>query len=241
MLVAALALALPLAAAFAPATPLAVSARASRATMTMEYIPDGLSKAEWQKIKAREASARAGLGKIGARGFKSRSMASWQEAYERGETGHLMPVDPAKVKRGEIALKDVPYMQRGGSWDNEDLVRGGGRFGGKFGGRKGWEKTGFGGITGYNDGKAKKLKANKYDEMFNSGGNFAGGKNMMKMDWKSGYAKVFGVANLEVSPEMSDAQMWQKAGAVKGGIKKAGAKLDAKQMERAQKKGWFGR
>ena len=54
-------------------------------------------------------------------------------------------------------------------------------------------------------------------------------------------AKVFGVANLEVNPEMSDAQMWQKAGAVKGGIKKAGAKLDAKQMERAQKKGWFGR
>ena len=226
------------AAAFAPPT---APARAS--TALSAYVPDGMTAAQWEAVKKKEKAAKAkkNFGVGGARGFKSRSMASWQEAYERGETGHLMPVDPAKVKRGEIALKDVPYMQRGGSWDNEDLVRGGGRFGGKFGGRKGWEKTGFGGITGYNDGKAKKLKANKYDEMFNSGGNFAGGKNMMKMDWKSGYAKVFGVANLEVSPEMSDAQMWQKAGAVKGGIKKAGAKLDAKQMERAQKKGWFGR
>ena len=120
------------------------------------YVPDGMTAAQWEAVKKKEKAAKAkkNFGVGGARGFKSRSMASWQEAYERGETGHLMPVDPAKVKRGEIALKDVPYMQRGGSWDNEDLVRGGGRFGGKFGGRKGWEKTGFGGITGYNDGKA---------------------------------------------------------------------------------------
>ena len=229
----------------APAAALIPAAQTSAATSTKlyGYVPSGMSKEEWAKIQKKEKDAKKGknFGVGGARGFRSRSMASWQEAYEAGETGHLMPVDPAKVKRGEIALKDVPYMQRGGSWDNEDLVRGGGRFGGKLGGRKGWEKTGFGGITGFNDGKAKKLKANRYDEMFNNGGTFKGGKNMVKMDWKSGYAKVFGVADLSVSPEMSDAQMWQKAGAVKGGIKKAGAKLDAKDMAANRKKGWFGR
>merc|ERR1712118_415171 len=46
------------------------------------------------------------------------------------------------VRKGKIALKDVPYMQRGGAWDNSDLK-----------GKKGWMKTGFG-MTAFNDGKA---------------------------------------------------------------------------------------
>ena len=34
-----------------------------------------------------------------------------------------MPVFFAKEKlaRGEIKLQDIPYMQRGGSWDNSDV------------------------------------------------------------------------------------------------------------------------
>mmetsp|Transcript_42910 Transcript_42910/g.100735 ORF Transcript_42910/g.100735 Transcript_42910/m.100735 type:complete len:95 (+) Transcript_42910:256-540(+) len=50
-------------------------------------------------------------------------MQSFQEAMERGEATHLMPVFNAKQKiaRGEIKQEDVPYMQRGGKWDNSDI------------------------------------------------------------------------------------------------------------------------
>ena len=52
-------------------------------------------------------------------------MTSFQYALERGEAKHLMPVDPERWRRGEIALKDVPYMQRGGggttrTWPEEE-------------------------------------------------------------------------------------------------------------------------
>ena len=198
----ALALVLPPAAAFAPATPLAASVRASRATMTMEYIPDGLSKAEWQKIKGKEASARAGLGKIGARGFKSRSMESFQKAMEAGEAKHLLPVFDAKKKvaRGELRTEDIPYMQRGGSWDNSDV--------------KG----------------AKKKRWLKED------------KEYKERDFQS--ASIFGGENLPWNQKkpasrgrnvMTDEQMWQKAGAVRGGIKQAGAKID---VTKVKKTGW---
>ena len=63
------------------------------------------------------------MGKLGPRGFKSRSFQSFQEALERGEAKHLMPVLNAeeRVKKGEIRREDIPYMQRGGSWDNSDV------------------------------------------------------------------------------------------------------------------------
>lgn len=50
------------------------------------------------------------------------SIFRWQ-ALERGETGHLMPVFNAKerVKKGELKVEDIPYMQRGGNWDNSDV------------------------------------------------------------------------------------------------------------------------
>ena len=85
-------------------------------------------------------------------------MASFMRAQERGEAEHLFPVDPAKVRTGEIPLKDVPYMQRGGSWTNSDLTGKG----------KGWMNTGFG-MYAFNDGKAKTAKANKFDKMYNPG------------------------------------------------------------------------
>lgn len=60
---------------------------------------------------------------MGPKGFKSRSFQSFQEALERGETTHLMPVMNAKerVKKGELKPEDIPYMQRGGAWDNSDV------------------------------------------------------------------------------------------------------------------------
>jgi len=50
-------------------------------------------------------------------------MQSFQEALERGEAAHLMPVFNARdrIKKGEIRAEDVPYMQRGGNWDNTDI------------------------------------------------------------------------------------------------------------------------
>jgi len=44
------------------------------------------------------------------REFKSRSMQSFQEALERGEAEHLMPVFNAKQKiaRGELRQEDIP-------------------------------------------------------------------------------------------------------------------------------------
>jgi hypothetical protein len=82
------------------------------------YVPDGLTKEQWAKIQKKERETKAGLGNLGPRGFKSRSMQSFQEALERGEAAHQLPMFNAKQKlaRGEIKLEDIPYMQRGGSW-----------------------------------------------------------------------------------------------------------------------------
>ena len=54
---------------------------------------------------------------MGPKGFKSRSMQSFQEALERGEAEHLLPVFNAKQKiaSGQLKEEDIPYMQRGES------------------------------------------------------------------------------------------------------------------------------
>lgn len=86
--------------------------------MTMEYIPSGMSKAQWKKIKdAEKAGKGKDLGKVGITSFKSRSFADWQKAGGI----NLFPVDPNSVK----SEKDLPYMQRaGGSADGADLKGG---------------------------------------------------------------------------------------------------------------------
>jgi hypothetical protein len=89
------------------------------------YVPAGLSFAEYQKIKdADKRKVGKNLGALGPRGFKSRSMQSWQEAYELGLTEHsIAPFGYREaLKKGQIKKKDVPYMVRGGSWDNSDVV-----------------------------------------------------------------------------------------------------------------------
>ena len=78
------------------------------------------------------------------------------QALEDGNAKHLMPVNPDKVRKGLIPLRDVPYMQRGGSWDNTDLK-----------GKKGWQLTGFG-MKAFNDGQAKEMKLNQVSVLFSS-------------------------------------------------------------------------
>mmetsp|Transcript_3813 Transcript_3813/g.11855 ORF Transcript_3813/g.11855 Transcript_3813/m.11855 type:complete len:229 (-) Transcript_3813:261-947(-) len=212
---------LPLASAFvAPAGHTA--AVVTRTAPLKAYVPDGLTAEQYAKLKKKEVeeAKKKNFGAGGARGFKSRSMQSFMLAYERGEAKHLFPVDPAKVRKGEIALKDVPYMQRGGSWDNKDLK-----------GKQGWMNTGFG-MKAFNDGKAKTMKKNKYDDVYNKmkpSTNFFGTK--VGIDWT-------GKAEMDQRAKKNglsvDQQMWRDAGALtpeqarkqRGGAPKIGVKAE---------------
>jgi len=91
--------------------------RESTIVVSMGYVPDGFTAETFKKFKAdEEKKKKANLGNMGPRGFQSRSMQAFQEAMERGEAEHLMPVFNAKerVKKGELKTEDIPYMQRGG-------------------------------------------------------------------------------------------------------------------------------
>mmetsp|Transcript_26952 Transcript_26952/g.45924 ORF Transcript_26952/g.45924 Transcript_26952/m.45924 type:complete len:211 (+) Transcript_26952:104-736(+) len=95
------------------------------ATALYGYIPSGFTKESWAKFQEKEKKQKEArnLGRLGPKGFQSRSMQSFQEALERGEAAHLMPMENAKerLRRGEIKKEDIPYMQRGGAWDNSDV------------------------------------------------------------------------------------------------------------------------
>jgi len=86
---------------------LAVSPSSSRAVAFRRYgyVPDGLSKQQWEKMKRDEEAKRKkrDFGKAGARGFESRSMQSFVAALEKGEAKHLMYVVGA-IWRDETAV-----------------------------------------------------------------------------------------------------------------------------------------
>lgn len=108
------------ASAFAPST----VATSKRLTALNAYVPDGLTPEQYKKIKEKDQKKLGkDLGKLGPRGFKSRSMQAWQEAFERGETSHTFAPFGYKEKlnKGQMKKQDVPYMVRGGSWDNSDV------------------------------------------------------------------------------------------------------------------------
>jgi hypothetical protein len=94
---------------------------------TVGYVPDGFTQEEWNKKKKAEQdiAKNKAFGAFGPRGFKSRSLQSFQMDLEKGKADHLLPVLNAKekVRTGQIKLEDIPYMQRGNgaSWDNSDV------------------------------------------------------------------------------------------------------------------------
>jgi hypothetical protein len=95
------------------------------------YVPDGLTREQYEKIKMADQRKNKGknLGALGPRGFKSRSMQAWQQAYEQGKASHAFaPIGYREaLQKGQIKKSDVPYMIRpNGSWDNSD-VKGGKR------------------------------------------------------------------------------------------------------------------
>jgi len=107
-------------------TPVSQSVRVS--TELNAYIPDGFTKKSWEAFQGKEQKkkdiqAKKNMGAMGPKGYQSRSFQSFQEALERGEAKHLLPVEnaAARLKSGELKPEDIPYMQRGGSWDNSDI------------------------------------------------------------------------------------------------------------------------
>jgi len=87
-----------------------------RGGLSMQYVPDGMTAAQYNALKSKEkkASTNKNFGRGGARGFESRSMNSFVKALENGEAEHLMPVNPDDVRKGKIKLKDVPYCSAAG-------------------------------------------------------------------------------------------------------------------------------
>merc|ERR1719269_358860 len=148
-----------------------------------------MSKEAYAQLKKKEADEKKkkNFGAGGARGFQSRSMASFIVAKEKGEAQHLFPVDPEKVRRGEIALKDVPYMQRGGSWDNSDITN---KFSFKYNNAK--PNVGIFGDAGAVDWTGRGARS--------GGGKEAGS------DGVAGRARKNGIS--------ADQQMWRDSGAL---------------------------
>ena len=106
---------LAVAAAFQSAVPTTQSASRAGTTTLYEYIPTGFTKDSWGKFKAAEQKkkdelAKKNLGRVGPKGFQSRSFQSFQEALERGETTHLLPVENARerIRKGELKPEDIP-------------------------------------------------------------------------------------------------------------------------------------
>jgi len=113
------------------AGPIAQSRRApSKGRIGMEYVPDGISKEQWKKMKEKDQKKKIGKfdGTSGMQ-FKSRSFEDFQKGRESGKLKYNMPMEFAqkRLKDGSIKLKDIPYMQRpGGRPDDSDLKPEGG-------------------------------------------------------------------------------------------------------------------
>lgn len=89
-------------------------ATTTTSTQRFAYVPDGFTPESYKKFKEQEAAKKKkNLGALGPKGFQSRSFQSFQEAMERGEATHLMPVFNAKekIKSGKIRPEDVPVSE----------------------------------------------------------------------------------------------------------------------------------
>lgn len=108
----------------APISTTRTAATNANTKLWMGYVPDGLTATEYERIKkADQKKIGKDLGKLGPRGFQSRSLQAWQEAMEQGKDGHkFAPIGYKEaVRNGKLKMTDIPYMVRGGHWDNSDV------------------------------------------------------------------------------------------------------------------------
>ena len=72
------------------------------------FTPERYKKFKDEETKKKEK--KKNLGRMGPTGFQNRSFQSFQEASERGEASHLMPVTNAQkwIKSGELKPEDIP-------------------------------------------------------------------------------------------------------------------------------------
>lgn len=91
--------------AFAPSTQLRPVNTRSNGVLKMVYIPDGLSAAEWNKIKAAEKKKKENLGKMGPSRFKSRSFQVSREQHVFGGC-KMLPLNRTNfaLSRGDVIV-----------------------------------------------------------------------------------------------------------------------------------------
>ena len=90
------------------------------------YVPDGLSKEDWEMIKKKDEKKNLKFEGTSGMKFRSRSFKEFAKGREDGTIEYNMPMERAKEKlnKGLIRAEDIPYMQRpGGMPDNSDLKK----------------------------------------------------------------------------------------------------------------------
>lgn len=98
-----------------------------RSSSLYGYVPSGFTPEQYKKFKAQEdkkKQKKKNLGSMGPKGFQSRSFQSFQEALEKGEATHLMPVLDAekRIKSGELKREDIPVSGAFLRQVNHDLI-----------------------------------------------------------------------------------------------------------------------
>lgn len=180
----------------------------------MEYIPDGLSKKQWEEMKKKEEESLKGknLGAVGITKFQSRSFEAWQKSGGK----NLFPVDPTNP------LESRPYMQRpGGSADGKDLKAKG--------------------LQGKAQGAASKLNAAdaKYEQLSLQGKLKS---TPFELPWSNEAAQKITANNIKAKQEEAKANALSRG--AKPGAKpaaKSGAKQVVPEPEEPpKKKGFFG-
>lgn len=196
----------------------------SRMGLKMEYIPSGLSKAQWAAIKKKEADEKEARknGTLGTSRFKSRSFEAWHKAGGK----HLFPVDPS-----ETSYEERPYMQRkDGDWEGNDLKKKG--------------------LTGKGQGEAsKRLKVDDIYEKAKKAGkldsvSIFGGKALPWTNEAANKVEAYDPKKADqqrgvAGKKLSDAEMKRlKSNLAKVSTKQADSKAAVKEAP-PKKKGWF--
>ncbi|KAH8070331.1 hypothetical protein JL721_5094 [Aureococcus anophagefferens] len=162
----------------------------TKTTALGAYVPSGMTAEQYKKLKDKENADKK---------KKNFGLGGARGFESRSMNSFVKDLEAGKAKH---------LMPRGGSWKNTDLTKG----------KKGWMTTGFG-MTAFNDGKAKEVKANKYDAQYN------GKKPSVSiwgdggsLDWTGRGARGTGGdtvgARATRNGISNDQQMWRDAGAL---------------------------